>query len=412
MIKVYLDTNVLSGLKGGKLDEFKRLHNLLLELRGRVYCFFSMAHLNDLANDKSQQFLEDLTFYETITNDNFLVKEYGEKNLKYLLCTPKQAFETYREDSAILSLLDFGQLENLGELGEEEKRMIHTLKNQKIELDILKNSGKSRESDDFLKLYFGEIKDQYSVEELLKQFGHFYKALFEDPKNYRNLRRTILEQMPLVQKWNIKIEDINFDKKLEKTPLAKSFFQFVKDSMHNKEDDPNYNYDFFTNSYFNLNILGIDGENNKGVKFSNTLYDSFHSYYGAHCHFLVTNDLGLLTKSKVLYKFFGFDCKPATVSEFLKKFSITRNQPKFTNRSFLESILYQVKSGIISRDYQDIANLRQIREIKLNHWLLDFSIKLKSLTKIMGKHLSFSLRNSITSIKLRLGRTLNQSPHS
>lgn len=385
MIKVYLDTNVLSGLKGERHEEFGKLKNLLFELRGRVYCFFSLAHLNDLANDKSQHFLDDLAFYETIVNDNFLVKEFGEKNLKYLLTTPKEAFETYSEDSEILSLLDFGQLENLKELGEEEMKLIHFLKNQRIELDILKNSGQSQETDNFLKLYFGELKDEYTVEELLKQFGHFYKALFEDPKNYKNLRRSVLEQLPLTQKWDIKIEDVDFDKKLENTPLAKSFFKFVKDSMHNKEDDPNYDYDFFTNSYFNLNVLGIDGEKNKGVRFSNILYDSFHSYYGAHCHYLITNDQGLLNKSKVLYRFFGLDTKAVSVNEFLIRFGIENKQPKFTSKSFLESILYQIKHGLISKESTNIESHRLKREINLNHWLLDYFNKIDIIQEQDGK---------------------------
>lgn len=384
MKKIYLDTNIFSYLKDGRTEECLKLKRLLKELEGKIYCFYSIAHLHDLQKDKSGRIDEDLDFIGSVAHDNFLVREWKKPNVEYHLYYPKKALEIYKDDSDISELLDFKNLTLPEELDEGQRQFITFLQDQRLELGILDRSGYSKDIDEFLKLYFGEIKNVYTVGELLNQFASFYKSLIENDETFKGLRRSILEQLPLRQKWNIRMEDIDFDQKLENTPIAKSFMKFVKDSLYNKEDDPNYSYDLFTNAYYSLNVLGIDNEKNKRVKFSNILYDSFHSYYAAHCHYLVSNDHGLLTKSKVLYKFYGIDTKPVNISEFLEEFSLDLNAPKLDAKSFFEWILYQVKHGMVIREYSSLQKRRTCKEIRLKPWLLDYFNKMDIIQEQNG----------------------------
>ena len=81
-----------------------------------------------------------------------------------------------------------------------------------------------------------------------------------------------IENLNLTTKYNIDINDINFDKDLENTPLQKSFMKLVKESVsHNNNNKEQETFNLFTTAFSLLNILGIDKESNRKARFPNTI---------------------------------------------------------------------------------------------------------------------------------------------
>lgn len=66
-MRLYLDSSVFQFLKK---DENKELYDLVLKDKSNnIYCF-SEAHVYDLIQDKTSHKLDDMTFIETIVDNN------------------------------------------------------------------------------------------------------------------------------------------------------------------------------------------------------------------------------------------------------------------------------------------------------------------------------------------------------
>lgn len=105
--------------------------------------------------------------------------------------------------------------------------------------------------------------------------------------------------------------------------ISDNFVEFVKNTLHHKDKTKIPFYDFYVQSYGMLDMLGYskDGLNSKN-SYNNIFNDSLHSYYARYCDYLVTEDEGLIKKSRLLYDKCQDSTQILTVNEFIDQIEL------------------------------------------------------------------------------------------
>lgn len=376
MIKVYLDTNIYSYFREDRNDHnhainrhAKRLKNLLIERKDKFLCFYSEAHIFDLKKDKSENenWKHELEEIKNIAFENFLTREHQSHQTSHHLVAPEKIFPEYSNPEDLGELIKLSQLNDLPEI---ERKKVDQLLDIQLPFDLIESSG-HKELDDLILLLFGERKESYTIRDILNQAPIFLNQLFSNPKSFQGMRKMMIDFLQLKEKWRLSLQEEDFMGKLKFTPLGKDFFEFIEGSITKKKEEPGYDYDFFTSSYSMLNALGIDNEKNRKVKFHSMFLDGLHSYYGAHCHVVISEDQGFLSKSKVLYEKFKLGTKITTIEEFLK---IYENQEDFSfidPTDFLNQIVEFSKNEEFIGDY-GLENGQKTIEYGISPWLFNY----------------------------------------
>lgn len=393
MIKVYLDTNIFSYFREDRNDHVpsknqlaKRLKKLLLERKDKFLCFYSEAHIHDLKNDPTENWKQEIQEIKRIAFNNFLSREYQSHRTSHQLVTPEVIFQEYSNLDNLGDLLSFSLL---NDLSEEEKRRINELLDFQLPIDLKESSG-NKELDELVLLLFGERKETYSFREILNRAPIFLNQLFSNPKSFQGIRKMMMDFLQLRNKWGLTLKEKDFMEKLKFTPLGKDFFEFIEGSLSKKREEPGYDFNFFTSSYSMLNALGLDNEKNRKVNFRSMFLDGLHSYYGAHCHVVVSEDQGFLSKSKALYDNFGIDTKLTSIEEFLELFE---NQEEFSfndPNDFFIQITELAEKGDHIGDYEP-ENGQRSTEYGISPWLFNFFNRIEySIHEEYGKFLALS----------------------
>ncbi|HTO15750.1 MAG TPA: hypothetical protein VLZ83_08260 [Edaphocola sp.] len=375
-MRIYLDSNVFRFLKKKETDFYKKLEIVLNERKSNFLFCYSYAHLADLKRDKSQKKYDDLKYMEGFVDNNYLCHYWGNKTTSCYLVKPLEAFESLDDDS-IDDLFDFesiftGDLEPLG------KAFTDLLKSQKLDFSMMQTENQPDNLKQALSTLFPSDKKEFSLLDWMKNFGEFYKKLDNDKKAFKQLREAITNNLTKLNLFDIDITKVNFNDDFKLTPLKKSFKQFVTDNLNPNGDKEISNYDFFTNAYSTLNILGLDKERNKKAAFANTINDSLHSYYAAHCDILVSDDEGLLVKSKTLYKLLDIDTQIFHIDDFNNNIRFLGEKESSTN-SFIDLLLRDLEKGIVVSSYPSMLNKRYNTIIKPIHIYLGYFNRIKQI---------------------------------
>jgi hypothetical protein len=375
-MRIYLDSNVFRFLKKRETDFYKKLEIVLNERKSNFLFCYSYAHLADLKRDKSQIKYDDLKYMESFVDNNYLCHYWGNKTTSCYLAKPLEAFENIDDDS-VDDLFDFdsiftGDLEPLGRV------FTDLLKSQKLDFSMIQSENQPEDLKQALSTLFPSDKKEFSLLDWIKNFGEFYKKLDDDKKAFKQLRGAITNNLTKSNLFDIDITKINFNDDFKLTPLKKSFKQFVTDNLNPNGDKEISNYDFFTNAFSTLNILGLDKEKNKKAAFANTINDSLHSYYAAHCDILVSDDEGLLVKSKALYKLLEIDTQIFHVNDFYNNIRFLSEKESSTDR-FVDLLVQDLEKGIVISSYPSMLNKRQNTIIKPIHTYLGYFNRIKQI---------------------------------
>ncbi|MEZ4920290.1 MAG: hypothetical protein R2792_14400 [Saprospiraceae bacterium] len=353
MIRVYIDTNTYSFIKNAKSDFYVRLGSDLEKYKDRFIYYFSHAHLLDLKRDKSDKKEEDLNFMEQFVESNYLALGWKEKFVNVQIATPKEAFDGIDDEKPLADYFNFEEMfgddiiDNSPEI-KQAKSKLKELMSMPLNLGLATNiSQHSEEDKKAWENLIPNIKDEYTFEEWLHQFSKMYDNLFNNPSTYKELRRFSIEKLSLTQKYNIDIEKIDFNEELKNTPLQLSFIEFVNKSLEHSKNTEQRQHEFFITAFNSLNILGLDKEKNKKAKFANTFHDGLHSFYSAHCDYLVSDDNGFLLKSKVLFKLLGIDTKVIHVEDFAQQIASIAGFLDETPDSYLKLLEYDIAHGLV-----------------------------------------------------------------
>lgn len=346
MIKVYFDSNVFQYLKSKSNNRFVVLDSLLRKHKELFLPSFSHAHILDLKRDQTDRKFEDLKFMEEYVQRRYICYHFLEKQATSYIASPLEAFND--DDSSDLSdfnnLFDFNELKKDSLIAPFISVFEQLWTDQKISFPIPDLSQLSTEHREATEKLFGG-KYEYTLKEWTEHFMSYSNQLMENKSEYKELRNYLDKYL---NRGRFKANgSVSFDRELKDSELQKTFIDFVYDNIHGKKRNEISEYDFHTQAYFTLDMLGISSEKIKGRnKLSNLMRDAYHSYYAGHNDYLIAEDEGLLTKSNILYTLLNIETKALTTDHFLKSSELILRNNSETIDSFFKSLAYDLKHGI------------------------------------------------------------------
>lgn len=363
MLKVYLDTNIYSDISNEIDDSFSKRIKHLAEKE--ILFLYSQAHLNDLSTDKTDFKSKELKIIDEIADTNFLQQDLETNRISNPVVKASEAFELFGEIQNDVALTLSSAFEETGESLVDI--FLNQIKQQPVDLgpnieEILSRDGKDQEKLTYERL--GIYKRHYKMDEWSRIVTKILHDLESDPILLRIIRQQSKQYLE-VDKFNIKIDDVKFNDKLARSKIGKSFKELLAHQMNLcPENQSNFFFEFIT-GYYMINFLGLDKEKNRKVRFKNTQNDGQHSYFGASSDILVSQDEGLLNKSKFLYSFYGFDTKVMSLKEF-KTFINSYESRNFTNESlFITDLQLKKDRSLIVSERRPIIRHNQNEEIRI-----------------------------------------------
>lgn len=365
MIRVYLDSNIFRYLKNIDNGE-NTLFRKLIEFKDDIIFYYSSAHLSDLSRDTSEKKYQDLSFMEQLVDKNFLNLNHDEAVVNVKVASPMEAFNSINFEP-LNNSIDFDKI--LGELDgksiemEEAKKLFTSFLKTPIGNFGISNLSESIHNNIPFNNIIPKFSDKDTFSDLIQGMLDIFSRLYEDPSIWREFRNYSIENL-LNRKYDIDIENPNFNDLLKDTPLQKSFLEFVEESIkHNKSLEKQKYHHFFISAYSCLNLLGIDKENSKKVIFSSFQDDAQHAFYAAHCDYLVSKDEQLLLKAKSLYNLFKIETKVLNIDDF-KELIENKNTITLNTEIFAKELLNACINNEIYKEFY-ITPKNKVTEYKL-----------------------------------------------
>lgn len=373
-MRIYLDKQIFSHLFKKEKTEYVELLKKLYAFKKNGLLCYSHAHLLDLKNDKTDIKYAELNFMETLVDDNYLSYHAINKTTSCYLAKPMEAFEDVNADE---EKIDFTKLFEINDsfITSEQKEQLNLAKqlltNLKLDFGFLNKDDIPKEVSEPLKKIFPKVNQSMSLMELMESSMDALKIIQEDKSVYKGLRN-VSDKYINNGKFTVEYNDVDFNDDLKNSVLQKSFIEYVNSNLNPKGDKEITNYEFYTNAYFTLDLLGISKEPAKSVKFTNVLNDGYHSFYGAFCDVVISDDNGFLKKTKVLYKLLGIDTKVIHIDEFIKSFSFSINSYESSSNTFFSLLINDIKNGLITNTKKSIRFNRETKTIKTSHNYLGY----------------------------------------
>ena len=327
MVTIYLDKQVFSYLFNVREEKYSLLREKILSHKDEFIFLYSNAHLFDLQDDKTDIKYAEMEFMQSIVGENRLI--YESNKLEVLKQSPRKAFET------IGKVGDFSWLENFNfsQITEEQRNAINnivdiSIKDLKGELDFDWLTKRVPVSANELQI------DPQFFTSLIKFVSHNF---YENKESYKIIRNnTIARYNPTL----ITAESENvFNEQLASSPLGLSFLDIIKATLTQIGlSSTDFATEYYV-SYMILDLLGVNKETRKKVKFKNMQADCCHSFFGSYCDCIVSDDEGMRLKSKTLYKLFNFNTKVYSIDEFIEKFDEAINNNKKSAREYFDEVL-------------------------------------------------------------------------
>ncbi len=300
----------------------------------------------DLKNDKTDFKYKELEFIEQLVGDNYLSYHATEKRTSCYLAKPLKAFKDVEIDDEPISFTNLFDDLDLSFATEEQKEQIHFAKNlfsnQKLDFGFSQIQNLPSDISEPLKKILPIGLNPMSLMEWTEHFMGTLKSMEEDKTVYKGLRNVVDKHINN-SKYTVEYDKIEFNDDLKNSVLQKSFIEYVNKNLNPNGDKEITDYDFYTNAYFTLDLLGISKEPSKSVKFRNVLNDGFHSYYGAFCDYIVSDDNGFLKKTKALYKLLNIETKVFHIDEFINHYYLLSNSFEPDVNSFFQLLINDFK---------------------------------------------------------------------
>lgn len=341
MIKVYLDWNVMVGMKANRFPELTRI----LSDKEKFFIPYSTAHISDLSVSNSPQYIaEDLKYISQLTNNNFF--SYDSKGIVLKTCIPSEILAT----KINYSDLDFEKiLKSIQTTIQDPQQLDQTIKFFKsFNIEGLISNGiiDPTSLEDFHKI-FPDVKNNPTIYGLITSLTKLYKNL-DDKEDYKSLRK-------IIQKIGINSGHFNANKNpLDLIDLTYKKNNIDFDSITNKNFDhlntiPKW-FNEIVNMYLKLDIHGYKSDtikvtDKKKQTFINTRDDASHSAFASICNIYLTNDSTNYDKTRIVYdklniktkvfkpnefiNFYKMNLKNSTVSDFFNEMIDLLHEPIF-----------------------------------------------------------------------------------
>ena len=368
-MRIYLDKQIFSHLFKQEKPEYITLLKKLYENKTNLLFCYSHAHLLDLKNDKTQIKYRELEFIETLVNDNYLSYHALDKNTSCYLAKPSEAFadvDVQDEPIDMSKIFDFDNSLLSPQEREQFTAAKDVLANLKFDFNIFGQSVLEEEVSNPLSKILPTQTEPMSILDMSEHMLKVLKSMENDPSVYKGLR-SVSDKYLNNGKFTIEFDSIDFNEELKDSPLQKTFIEYVTSNLNPKRNKKITNYDFFTNAYLTLDILGISKDSSKTVKFTNMLNDSLHSYYAAYCDILVSDDVAFLKKTKALYKLLNIETQVLHIDEFITAFTFFIDTQESSKEVFFNLLINDLRSGLISNTKKSLRFNRETLTIKSKH---------------------------------------------
>jgi hypothetical protein len=216
--------------------------------------------------------------------------------------------------------------------------------------------------------------------EWTEHFMGMLKTMEEDKSAYKGLRNVVDKHINN-GKFTIEYDNIDFNDELKNSVLQKSFIEYVNNNLNPNGDKTITDYDFYIQAYFTLDLLGISKEPAKKVKFKNVMNDGYHSYYGAFCDYVISDDDGFLKKTKALYKLLGIETKVYHIDDFVSYFILLKSSLEKDSGTFFKLLINDIKNGLVLENKKSIKFNRETTVIKPFHTYLGHFNRIESINE-------------------------------
>lgn len=316
MVTIYLDKQLFSHLFKAQEGKYLALREKILSHRNEFIFLYSDAHLFDLQQDTTDIKYEEMDFMQSIVDGNHLI--YNSPHIGVIKESPRSSFENIAkvDDFSWLNDCDFSRLT------EEQYNVINNI------IDITIKDLRGELEFDWLKKRTPIRANELVInKETLTSFVELVKENFyEDKNSYKTIRDASVKNYNPASITS-DCEKI-FNEQLKAAPLGLSFIEMIKAIVNQFGLDSADATVVYNISYMLLDLLGVSKESRSKVKFRNMQTDCMHSFFGSYCDCLVSDDAGILKKSKTSYKLFSIETKIYSIDEFIKAFdeAINNNQ--------------------------------------------------------------------------------------
>jgi len=321
MIRIYLDWSVISCLKK---DEYEELLEFIKSHKEKLLFPYTPAHFNDLMRSYTPEndlFFKDLEQLEWLSGHHLL--ELVNDDWSISVKSPREYFEELKTDKPLSPIEmiqklqldaendDFGMW-NFGKL----IKMISEKKPSGITI--------TDENWELLNILFPGIHKNSSQWDLMKAVVPFATKLESEKEFYKDFRKTINEQGLKLKtdsgSWKPEEVFKNIDAFFKKMGTNMTFKRYVEMTVSSSKGDQATKYDYFTNAYLMLDLIGFKQE--KLPKDTNNLQnirtDVDHAFYASTCDYFVVMDKALTIKTKVLYSEFKIEAKVIAPGNLIK----------------------------------------------------------------------------------------------
>lgn len=327
MIKIYLDWNVMSQIKGGYQNDLLSV----ISNKDKFFIPYSTSHIGDILSSYSEgdieqekRINEDLEFITALTDD-YCLSNNG-KQIVIDKSNPKTYFQQRVDNKDFMTNFN---LDTLGKIFSENeltknigKRFVSLLKT--IPLDKgFKNAIENPENGKYLNQMFPDLKGNPTMEGFFNSFAKMYKNLNE--KEAYKVLRDVMQKSLGINRDKIFNDDSPYkliDKAYDKLGYNPEKY------IDNSKNAPEW-FNKITNEYLMLDMHGYQEdkvrvkENKRKETFKNTTEDAFHSAFASTCNFYIINDNKSYKKTKQIYdrlKINTVVLKPAEFLEYFNKY--------------------------------------------------------------------------------------------
>lgn len=316
MVTIYFDKQLFSHLFNAQEEKYRVLREKILSHRDEFIFLYSNAHIFDLQQDLTDIKYEEMDFMQTIVDGNHIA--FKNPNIIVAKETPRSAYDN------IAAMDDYSWLDNidLSQITKEQRDIINNI------MDISYKDLTGQLEFDWLKKRAPICSNEVQIDKAsFTSFVKFVKENFYDNKNsYKQIRDNAIKNYnPALITTDC--ESI-FNNQLTSAPLGLSFIETIKATINQVGLPTSDASTVYYISYMLLDLLGVSREARKKVKFRNMQTDCIHSFFGSYCDCFVSDDVGIIRKSKTLYNLFNFETKIYSIDEFIAKFdeAIKNNQ--------------------------------------------------------------------------------------
>jgi len=326
MIKVYLDWNVMSGMKN---NHFPELSNIIIN-KEKFLLVYSTSHIGDIFSsiknhsaEEQKLVREDLDFITQLTADLCLVN--NSKKVVLSKYEPGELLDDRIREAPIFEDFSLDSLFKSVEGDEVLGGLVNSLKSIIASIPLenaFKEAFENPESAAMLEQTFPGLKEDQTMNGFFKSFGKMYHNLNEK-EDYKDLRS-------IVQKVGVNSGHFNEDKNpfevIENAYKKTGIEGFEPHKYFEKGKNAPEWFDDITNEYIKLDMHGFKADkvkvtNKEKNTFKNTTEDASHAAFASMCEFYITNDDKNYQKTKAVYQKLGVYTLVLKPYEFIEYFN-------------------------------------------------------------------------------------------